>query len=92
MDKKRDKKNKYKQRVQDSKRSEELKRGMTGFLVTCDASKEKRCLNEVFNVLNEFVDICYPDLDYTQLLAQKAPTSDEPEPASRKDDLDQAVE
>lgn len=41
---------------------------MTGFLVTCDASKEKRCLNEVFNVLNDFVDICYPELDYTTIL------------------------
>ena len=52
-DRKRDRKNKYAKKFADSKRSDEIKRGMAGFLVTCDGSKEKRCVNELFNVLND---------------------------------------
>jgi len=67
-DRKRDRKNKYKNKFADSKRNEELKRGMTGFLVTCNGSEEKRCVNELFNVLNEYLDKAYPDLDYTSII------------------------
>ena len=56
MDRKRDKKKDYKSKFANSKRNEEVKKGITGFLITCEASKEKRCINEVFNVLNDFVD------------------------------------
>jgi hypothetical protein len=36
---------------------------MSGFLVTCDANKEKRCVKEIFNVLNDWVEKLYPELD-----------------------------
>jgi len=67
-DKKRDKKQMYKAKFASSKRNEEIKRGLSGFLVTCEGSKEKRCIKEVFNVLNEFVERVYPDLDVNTLL------------------------
>jgi hypothetical protein len=67
--KKRDKKSFYKQKFQDSKRNEEIKKGITGFLVTCDSKDEKRCVKEIFNVLNDYVEKVYPDLDTTALLA-----------------------
>lgn len=67
-DKKRDKKQMYKAKFASSKRNEEIKRGLTGFLVTCEGNKEKRCIKEVFNVLNEFVERVYPDLDVSILL------------------------
>ena len=67
MDKKRDKKQFYKAKFQDSKRHEEIKNGMTGFLVTCDGKDEKRCVKEIFNLLNDFVERVYPDLDESPL-------------------------
>ena len=66
--KKRDKKQIYKQKFASSKRNEEIKRGLSGFLVTCEGNKEKRCIKEVFNVLNEFVEKVYPGLDVKTLL------------------------
>ena len=69
MDRKRDKKSNYKAKFANSKRNEEIKRGLTGFLITCESSKEKRCVREVFNVLNDFVEKVYPDLDLQSLLA-----------------------
>lgn len=69
MDRKRDKKCNYKAKFANSKRNEEIKRGITGFLITCEASKEKRCVREVFNVLNDFVEKVYPTLDLQSLLA-----------------------
>lgn len=30
-----------------------IKECMKGFLITCDKDKEKRCINELFNALNE---------------------------------------
>jgi hypothetical protein len=85
MDRKRDKKNNYKAKFANSKRGEEIKRSITGFLVTCESSKEKRCVREVFNVLNDFVEKVYPDLDLQTLLA---PTKDVIEKPEAKDDLD----
>lgn len=69
MDRKRDKKNNYKSKFANSKRGDEIKRSITGFLVTCESSKEKRCVREIFNVLNDFVDKVYPDLELQTLLA-----------------------
>lgn len=66
---KRNKKQYYKQQQQASKRHEEIKRGgISGFLVTCDPSKEQRCIKEVFNVLNEWIERLYPELDIESLL------------------------
>ena len=70
-DRKRDKKQNYKVKFANSKRNEEVKRGITGFLITCEASKEKRCVREVFNMLNDFVDKVYPNLDVQSLLPVK---------------------
>lgn len=53
----------YKKQFQSSKRSEEVKNGIVGFLATCDSNKEKRCIKELFNILNDFVERVYPDLD-----------------------------
>ena len=61
--KKSNKKEHYRKAFIASKRGEEIKNGIKGFFVTCDASKEKRCIKEVFNVLNDFVDKLYPNLD-----------------------------
>ena len=61
--KKGNKKEHYRKAFLTSKRSEEIKAGIKGFFITCDMSKEKRCIKEVFNVLNDFVDKIYPDLD-----------------------------
>lgn len=86
MDRKRDKKSNYKAKFANSKRNEEIKRGLTGFLITCESSKEKRCVREVFNVLNDFVDKVYPDLDLQQLLA---PENQDPNTTAQKlHDLD----
>jgi hypothetical protein len=45
-----------------SKKSLDLKDGLTGFLVTCEASAEKRCIKECFNILNESVESIYPEV------------------------------
>lgn len=62
MQKKQKKKQYYRQQFQQSKRGEEIKRGITGFLITCDMNKEKRCVKECFNILNDFTARCYPDI------------------------------
>ena len=61
--KKRNKKQIYKKLQADSKKTNELKDGITGFLVTCEANREKRCVKECFNILNEAVESVYPDFD-----------------------------
>jgi hypothetical protein len=71
----------YKAKFASSKRNEEIKRGLTGFLCTCDGNKEKRCIKEVFNVLNEFVEKVYPNLDIKTLLKDHIP---EEEPVATK--------
>jgi len=40
MDKRRNKKDFYKKAFMTSKRNEEIKQGICGFLITCDTSKE----------------------------------------------------
>ena len=57
----------YKKQFVNSKRSEEIKNGIQGFLITCDMNKEKRCIKEMFNVLNDFTEKLYPDLDVASL-------------------------
>lgn len=32
-------------------------------MVTTDQHKEKRCVKEIFNVLNDYLEKVYPDLD-----------------------------
>jgi hypothetical protein len=66
---KRNKKQFYKQQFQQSKRSEGIKQGIAGFMVTCDPNKEQRCVKEVFNVLNDWVEKLYPDLDIGAIIA-----------------------
>lgn len=86
MDRKRDKKGNYKQKFANSKRNEEVKRGITGFLVTCKGNEEKRCIREVFNVLNDFVEKCYPQLDLQALLSTTVPdkaVAEEPDTLKR---------
>ena len=39
-----------------------------GFLATCDSSKEKRAVKELFNLLNDWVDKLYPNLDIQEIL------------------------
>lgn len=87
MDRKRDKKNNYKAKFASSKRGVEIKRSITGFLVTCESSKEKRCVREVFNMLNDFVEKVYPDLDLQTLLAPTKDVIEKPE-SKVVDDLD----
>ena len=70
---KRNKKQFYKQAQQQSKRSDSIKQGMTGFLVTCDPNKEQRCIKEVFNVLNDWVEKLYPELDIAAIVGSTKP-------------------
>ena len=61
--KKRSKKAYYKQQFQQSKRGEELNSGINGFLVTCDLKNEQRCIKETYNLLNDAIQILYPDIE-----------------------------
>ena len=40
----------------------ELKDGIPGFMITCEGNAEKRCVKEMFNVLNQVVEVLYPSL------------------------------
>ena len=60
--KKRDKKKFYQKAQQNTKKSLELKDGIPGFMITCEANAEKRCIKEMFNVLNQTVEVLYPNL------------------------------
>ena len=60
---KKSKKRFYKQQFQAQKRSEELMASMAGFMVTCDRNKEKRCINELMNLLTSTTQELYPLLD-----------------------------
>lgn len=40
-------------------------------MVTTDPHKEKRCVKEIFNVLNEWVEKLYPDLKVDEILPKK---------------------
>ena len=67
------KKQHYKKQFASSKRGEEIKKGIVGFLVTCDMNKEKRCVKECFNILNEFTEKTHPEIDIAQLCEQHNP-------------------
>ena len=54
--KKRNKKAHYKNQQAASRKTNDLKDGLVGFLITCEATKEKRSLKECFNILNEAVE------------------------------------
>jgi hypothetical protein len=43
---------------------------MVGFLVTCDPFKEKRCVKEIFNILNDWVEKLYPNLDINKIVTE----------------------
>ena len=46
-----------------------MKKGATsGFLITCDPSREARCVKEVFNLLNDWVEKLYPELDILKIV------------------------
>ena len=40
-------------------------------MITCDPNKEQRCVKEMFNVLNDWVEKLYPDLDIASIIAAK---------------------
>ena len=65
---------------------------MTGFLVTCDPNKEQRCIKEVYNVLNEWVEKLYPELDISSIVKEKvkpkAIVKQEGEEQQHKDSVD----
>ncbi|CDW72076.1 UNKNOWN [Stylonychia lemnae] len=67
---KRNKKQQYKQAFQNTKKSAELQRGLTGFLVTCDRAREEKCVKEIFNILNDWIEKLYPDLDIDGILKE----------------------
>lgn len=48
---------------------------MTGFFLTCDRNKEKRCIKEIFNLLNDYTDELYPDLERFQPKEKKVEES-----------------
>eukprot|EP00347_Sterkiella_histriomuscorum_P013261 403365396 len=70
QNKKRNQKQHYKKQFQSFKKSEELQKGITGFLVTCDQYKEQRCVKEIFNILNDQVEKLYPELDIEGIMKQ----------------------
>eukprot|EP00347_Sterkiella_histriomuscorum_P020613 403337141 len=70
QNKKRNQKQHYKKQFQNFKKSEELQKGITGFLVTCDQYKEQRCVKEIFNILNDQVEKLYPELDIEGIMKQ----------------------
>ena len=69
-DKKKSKQQNYRKNQAAQQRGQEVKGGLVGFLVTCDQFKEKRCVKELFNMLNDFTDRVYPDLDHQELFEQ----------------------
>jgi hypothetical protein len=40
-------------------------------MITCDPNKEQRCVKEIFNILNDWVEKLYPDLDIGGIIAAK---------------------
>lgn len=40
-------------------------------MVTCDQYKEKNCVKEIFNILNDAVERVYPDLDIESIVKPK---------------------
>lgn len=60
---KRGKKDHYKQMKMQQSRTEDIKDGLKGFFVTCKTGTEKRAIKELFNVLNEYTDKLYPNIE-----------------------------
>lgn len=53
-------KNKYKAFANKHKKGSKLEPGLVGFLCTCNGKfREKDCLREAYNILNEFADELY---------------------------------
>ena len=48
-------------------RDNEIKQGMIGFMVTCDGNKERRVIKECFNLLNAYVELLYPSLNFKEI-------------------------
>ena len=76
MSNKNNKKNKRKERYsnlqQSSRKAEELHSGIKGFMITCEANREKRCIKECFNLLNHALEVVQPDvLEKAKDLIQK---------------------
>ncbi|XP_030021523.2 THUMP domain-containing protein 1 homolog [Manduca sexta] len=61
-----------------------LEPGFRGFFCTCNF-REKDCVKEVYNLLNEYAGKLYPELGAEELPASAAPTSNAPEGTSGSD-------
>lgn len=68
---KRDRKEFYKKNKQEGARADELFKGVKGFLVTCDMKKEKACVKEVMNMLEETFANFYPHLDVAAIVQRE---------------------
>ena len=62
MKRKGHKKEYFKKAQQESNKTNILREGLTGFLVTCEANAEKRAIKECFNMINSTMELVYPDL------------------------------
>ena len=60
----------YRKQQANSKRGQEVKGGLVGFLATCDQHKEKRCVKELYNLLNDFTERVHPDLDFAEIFEE----------------------
>ena len=60
----------YKTKCVNQNRSQEIKSGLVGFLVTCDQYKEKRAVKELYNLLNDYTEKVHPDLDLDELFEE----------------------
>jgi hypothetical protein len=53
------------------KKSADLELGMKGFFATVNPGYEKRATKEIFNALNRYVEIVYPQLDVVSEFKQR---------------------
>ncbi|XP_004931936.2 THUMP domain-containing protein 1 homolog [Bombyx mori] len=65
-----------------------LEPGFKGFFCTCNF-REKDCVKEVYNLLNEYASKLYPDLDVEQVPPSAVPESDAPEDRSESESEDE---
>lgn len=65
-----------------------LEPGFKGFFCTCNF-REKDCVKEVYNVLNEYAEKLYPELDAEKPPTSAAPVSPGPEGSSQSDSDDE---
>lgn len=85
MGKKANKKQFYKNMQQKSQRASMIQDGLKGFFLTCKTGTEKRWIKEIFNVLNEYTEKLYPDLEAQRKI------NDEKK-RKQKEELDKAKE